>query len=398
MIKIIISEEMRKAHLKYYHDKVLPEIKKELSKELKKNKINTLKVKLLRYCIVKWEVLAIGSPHKLRRVMKHIRSKGWDRCLRNKQYAKYLHEKVFSYEKFTSINLNYYDLIVDRAKEISNQRNYCPKVVSKIMEVIEKDFPGLLDVAEREIKPIIKANPQIGRKDLENEFKRIKAFPTITLSNYYKYRMWEKKWNPYKLVYMTGLRTCPYCNRQYITPIFRDDGMMRADLDHFFAKSDFPYLSMSLYNLVPACRFCNSSLKGNKEFDIDNINPYEESLDKYMFFDVEIGSKQVNIDIKARENVRDKKIKRTIDKYNEIFKLDSMYEYHKNIAEDMGKKIKYYNKDKISAIKKKLGDFVSDENQIREIIVGKMPNEKQILDEPLNKLKRDILEKYKYFE
>ncbi len=55
------------------------------------------------------------------------------------------------------------------------------------------------------------------------------------------------KWTPYTFVFMSGVRVCPYCNRQYITPIYQhineknnetngETHKLRPDLDHFFSK------------------------------------------------------------------------------------------------------------------------------------------------------------------
>lgn len=64
------------------------------------------------------------------------------------------------------------------------------------------------------------------------------------------------------------VKVCPYCNRCLIEPI--DDGNGKrtvvGELDHFYCKSKYPYLAVSLYNLVPSCGICNGkSRKGEKD-------------------------------------------------------------------------------------------------------------------------------------
>lgn len=64
------------------------------------------------------------------------------------------------------------------------------------------------------------------------------------------------------------VKVCPYCNRCLIEPI--DDGADKktvvGELDHFYCKSKYPYLAVSLYNLVPSCGICNGkSRKGEKD-------------------------------------------------------------------------------------------------------------------------------------
>lgn len=65
----------------------------------------------------------------------------------------------------------------------------------------------------------------------------------------------EKEDTAYWLQRRLGLRTCPYCNANYTRASAK--GRFRADLEHFFPKSKYPYLSVTLYNLFPSCHTCN---------------------------------------------------------------------------------------------------------------------------------------------
>lgn len=58
---------------------------------------------------------------------------------------------------------------------------------------------------------------------------------------------------------MTNLRVCPYCNRTYIPFIhLKGKGQsIKGQLDHFFPKETYPYLAVSIFNLVPSCSYCN---------------------------------------------------------------------------------------------------------------------------------------------
>jgi len=86
-----------------------------------------------------------------------------------------------------------------------------------------------------------------------------------------------------------NIRICPYCNANYTRVSV--DGRFRADLEHFFPQSLYPYLSVSLFNLLPACQTCNK-LKSNRSNCIrtyhgekvvgqgkEIIFPYDESFD-----------------------------------------------------------------------------------------------------------------------
>ena len=59
----------------------------------------------------------------------------------------------------------------------------------------------------------------------------------------------------YWLMDQLQVRTCPYCNRVYTTQSFATK--LRPPFDHFIPKSKHPYFGLSLFNLVPACDYCN---------------------------------------------------------------------------------------------------------------------------------------------
>jgi len=66
------------------------------------------------------------------------------------------------------------------------------------------------------------------------------------------------------------LYTCHYCDIAYINSYDYHDpreGWKKKshfDLDHVIEKSSYPFLALSLFNLVPSCPVCNERLKGVK--------------------------------------------------------------------------------------------------------------------------------------
>lgn len=85
----------------------------------------------------------------------------------------------------------------------------------------------------------------------------------------------------YHLTKNIGHNACVYCNRQYAFNIEKDGGknddsrFARPALDHWFPKSVYPLLSLSIHNLIPSCTVCNSSAKGDTIFRLTtHVNPY----------------------------------------------------------------------------------------------------------------------------
>ena len=74
---------------------------------------------------------------------------------------------------------------------------------------------------------------------------------------------WLKKNNLILPLY-SGLRYCPYCNADPVYATRIKEQSVRSDLDHFFPKEKFPFLAVTLHNLVPACSRCNRLLKSDR--------------------------------------------------------------------------------------------------------------------------------------
>jgi hypothetical protein len=67
-----------------------------------------------------------------------------------------------------------------------------------------------------------------------------------------------------------ALKVCPGCDGK---PPSISDGVIHEDLDHFFPKSKYPFLSIHPLNLTPFCKDCNQTYKRSRDaiLDIDPI-------------------------------------------------------------------------------------------------------------------------------
>lgn len=94
----------------------------------------------------------------------------------------------------------------------------------------------------------------------------------------------------YKVIEETGIKVCPYCNENNIYNVCGGQKSYRSELDHFFPKSKFPFLALSLYNLIPSCNICNGPLKGNYDtFYNKAAYPYQIGVNDKPLFKVDIG-------------------------------------------------------------------------------------------------------------
>ncbi|MDT3430720.1 hypothetical protein ROV94_07540 [Stenotrophomonas maltophilia] len=88
-------------------------------------------------------------------------------------------------------------------------------------------------------------------------------------------------WGAYALCSASKYSMCPYCHQSFAHTLVPDGhGSFRPTLDHYYPKALYPYLALSVFNLVPSCYTCNSQLKGTKNFYEEvHVHPLEGCID-----------------------------------------------------------------------------------------------------------------------
>ena len=208
---------------------------------------------------------------------------------------------------------------------------------------------------------------------------------------------------------------CPYCNRQYITKYGKiGEEEATADLDHFYHKSRYPFLALSVYNFVPSCSICNRTFKGTVDFYATaHLYPYAQESNgelKFKLNDIKLlweierwkndgVEKKLALKIEPGKNLSDDRRKAVVNN-NRAFHLQEIYQSHTDqVYEIMCKALAYsdrrindlYEAFKIEKPKGKSKLFSSEE-EIRDMIFGQYLNEKELHRRPLAKMTHDLLE------
>lgn len=187
------------------------------------------------------------------------------------------------------------------------------------------------------------------------------------------------------------VHTCYYCNIDFINTFKKNNETKNAfTLDHVLEKADYPFLALSLYNLVPSCYVCNSKVKDSK-IPFDNFSPTNKDFDfdervKFKSFisnsNLQI-EKEQDFHIKLIENFSNK-----YDKYIESLNLNDRYDYHKYKVLEMIQKRREYPDSRI----KELSDLTKKtQEEIKQDLFGIYLNE-DLHKRPLSKLIKDISE------
>ncbi len=286
--------------------------------------------------------------------------------------------------------------------EIENQeKSITDRDTLKCLEYLQKDdkIIEILKSNVSELRNIIddfekKYPNSIGKDEYKN-----KDFPKSDIPKIYRtlkdeifekeYKNWGSRttYGAYQFVKNIGLKTCPYCNRNYTFVVDQNDGKLRPEIDHFFPKSKYPFLAISFYNLIPSCPVCNHTKSDIVYSDL--LNPYEIKKDDFKLTYTPQNADFINIE-KEKYNLDSFEV--DFIKGNEenlkIFKLKELYKQHKDIIIELILKKKYYPKSYI----KELKTFGFSEDEIYRYIFSNYKDEKDLSNRPLSKLTRDIAE------
>lgn len=115
---------------------------------------------------------------------------------------------------------------------------------------------------------------------------------------------------------------CPYCNDEPISTIIGNKKKYRTAIDHFYPKSRYPFLAVSLYNFIPAGTRCNSGFKSETDM-VGYFNPSIHNLKKEALFyftfspDNKILCDTLTISLNSSDSLLNKNIS--------LFELKSVY-------------------------------------------------------------------------
>lgn len=185
--------------------------------------------------------------------------------------------------------------------------------------------------------------------------------------------------------------TCYYCNIDYVNTYNTKNGKKnKFTLDHYYDKSTYPYLALSLYNLIPSCYTCNSKLKGTVEFK--NLAPSSKKYDfkNKVKFKLKMSDTCKNLHIKNKDDIKinlKENYSNDFKDFIEKMHLDDRYNIHKDIVFDMIQKAELYPESRL----KELQDLTGIPfQQIKKDIFNLIDESEDLSKQPFSKLIVDM--------
>lgn len=268
----------------------------------------------------------------------------------------------------------------------------------------------LKEYIKKNLEEIIKGKPS-KLKNLNSRFKSLKTYKSTKIlkgkiSKIFNYKHFATKkdnaYDGYDLAQKLNIKTCLYCNRNYTLTVLKGkkkiEKITRPEFDHFFDKSENPLLALSVQNLIPSCKVCNSTLKGRKKFNlISNLHPYKDEVINfynYAFVPHDVTSiigGTSNVSVKLNIVSGNIDIDKKIKKSNEIFKLEDIMSAHSDELKDLFD-IRYkFSERYFEELFNKYQSLGLNYEDVYKIVFGVQYNEVNFCNRPFSKLKKDIL-------
>ena len=260
---------------------------------------------------------------------------------------------MFQIKYDQDIKAEYYSLIKCHAYEKIEKeyvKSWEKKLGYTLEELLCSDFQKLVEIKE----------------DLGTKYKDSKALKQ--LFNYDKqksktYHPIASKLQPKIANFMEenlDIHTCYFCNIDFINAFKSTTKGSKNGftLDHFINKAKYPFLALSLYNLIPSCYICNSKLKRSETLwdingDIEKVSPSSNKFkfDEKVKFKSFLSGNVLNINSKKDFDIFLKEEgSNDYDKYIDILRLDERYAYHKRHVLEMIKKREIYPDSRIEEL------------------------------------------------
>lgn len=387
MILINVNKtELAKRHLEALRDEVNSKIEIHYTKF--KNDSNFLVYKnLLEHLQKRLNILLIGDLNELSKIIDYIEKNIYISSqklslLLKKRAKEGVTAKANTLRGFIQINHLEPYLSEIRTNEYTN------------LDDFKSDIDKLMN------NQILTEN--ITKKKITFEEALNEVFSYKDFSDFKKDR--KNAWDAYEYTSYLNVDVCPYCDRQFTFTFinFETEKRARAVLDHFYSKSLYPYLAISIFNLIPCCHICNSTFKLNRDlYKNEILYPFEDQFKNNVKFIITPNTYNAFIGLDADLNIdlqittTDNALREKISNSIELFALKEIYTAHNIYVKNLIRNIYINSPSRISELYAELGEIFNDKDELEKALYLGMGSEENLGKHVLSKITYDVINQFK---
>lgn len=272
---------------------------------------------------------------------------------------------------------------IDQSIYNSDEIDYLKSIITlyeKKNILIKK--PNEIEVLKKQIKSI-PPNSKSPKKGLKKELLDSLDYSSLRSSFYPKY------------FYKIGIKACVYCNS--VLTISTQKKKPRSfehkgnfDVDHYHSKDEYPFLSIFLFNLYPACAPCNRKKSKSSSITFELYSDDQKKVASSQFkFEFDKGSIAKYLLTKDKEDLHFI-FHSGVSGFQDTFGIQQIYETQKDVIEELVVKKHMYDKDNRESLHKIFSKLNLNADLYLRTMVGNYTKEKDIHKRPLSKFTQDI--------
>lgn len=305
--------------------------------------------------------------------------------------------------------------VIAKSVDFKNWHNRC----------LNEPQQEILERVHQSLKQIVLAKPH----QLESMIKKMKTIekesPSQSKGMFKPYTNFRNRNWALELLQHLNIKVCPYCNRQYVHTVVTKKGkkVVTPHFDHFYPKSLYPFLQVSLYNLIPSCATCNlkksdddpyhectgqcSGVCNCRSFSASDFHPYvvNEARDDIAFeidwsniqdVDTLYGFESVsnlNVRLRGMTTAGDQ----LASYLNKNFGISEIMSVHRDVVLEMIQKIQVYDQRSIEYIEDRILEQQISVESARHLLFGDYLDDSLFHERSLGKLKRDLYQSLEWF-
>jgi len=277
--------------------------------------------------------------------------------------------------------------------------------VKKNKNWLQKNYPELHNlfyskgkVNECEVKKLLGADRATLQCYIAKLGKYDKVKSDELQKRIFRYKNFSGRNVAYEILKKMNMQVCPYCNRHYIVTL--KNNKVRPQFDHYYPKSDYPYLALSVFNLIPCCSICNMAKTDLDTSATPILYPYDEEFgyeirftikekDETSLFQYASGrSDEFDVGIINPNNVLLAESKLQIEKLH----LIELYNEHKDYVKDILRHHYVYTDKRIKELYNSFPDLFKSTDDVRNSMHMSYLQKEDWGKRPLAKLTCDILD------
>lgn len=223
-------------------------------------------------------------------------------------------------------------------------------------------------------------------------------FARDLLDNVFCYQNFSHRKVVLEILRKMEMPVCPYCNRLYITVV--KSGTVRAQLDHFFPKTLYPYLALSLYNLIPSCSVCNQA-KSELDTRISPLlYPYKDEFGEEIVFTLDmmnqndfvqkIRGDSSHIRVRINNSCASSDLWEAASQQDKRLHLTALYNEHGKYIADILKNYYINTEARIAELRQCFPEIFPTRDTVRSLMFMSCLEKERWGERPLAKLTHDI--------